>query len=115
MNLREQLRGTVSAVERKNGIPQGLLAQLLNYNEAAIAGKGRHRLGAIGIARLTPDIGKRYGMVTHKGDDRTYIHGSIEVAGRYIRDLYARFGNWRRAAVEFSGTTRRDFIERLPV
>lgn len=85
----------IREAERRNNIPPDLLARLLyqcsQYEPAKIRGDGRHRIGAIGIAQLLPDVGTRYNI------DRTEPFASINAAAMYLAWLRNRFGEWRTA------------------
>jgi hypothetical protein len=79
--------------------------------------------GARGLWQLMPDTARRYGLtVTAQRDDRLDAYKSTRAAARYLRTLYAQFGDWSlvfaaynagertiRRAIDRSGTT--DFFQ----
>jgi membrane-bound lytic murein transglycosylase D len=79
--------------------------------------------GARGLWQLMPDTARRYGLtVTTERDERLDTYRSTRAAARYLRTLYAQFGNWSlvfaaynageqtvQRAIDRSGTT--DFIQ----
>ncbi len=94
--------------EDRNGIPRDLLARQLaketgNYQLAIINGDKTSPVGAMGIAQFMPDTGTQYGLLPGKGPGtRTDPIASIAAAGRYMRDLFKMFNNWRYALAAYN-------------
>ena len=79
--------------------------------------------GARGLWQLMPDTARRYGLtVTAQRDERLDAYKSTRAAARYLRTLYAQFGDWSlvfaaynageltiQRAIDRSGTT--DFFQ----
>src|ERR1700682_5505403 len=79
--------------------------------------------GARGLWQLMPDTARRYGLtVTAERDERLDAYKSTRAAARYLRTLYAQFGDWSlvfaaynageqtiQRAIDRSGTT--DFFQ----
>ena len=79
--------------------------------------------GARGLWQLMPDTARRYGLpVTTQRDERLEAYKSTRAAARYLRALYAQFGDWSlvfaaynageqriQRAIDGSGTT--DFFQ----
>ncbi len=79
--------------------------------------------GARGLWQLMPDTARRYGLtVTTQRDERLDAYKSTRAAARYLRTLYAQFGDWSlvfaaynageltiQRAIDRSGTT--DFFQ----
>ncbi len=93
----DQYRSTISATERRNGIPAGLLASLL-YQESRfrpdIIFGGPNHAGAVGIAQIIP----RW----HPGAVPGEPHAAIRYAGHYLRENFDRFGTWKRALAAYN-------------
>lgn len=103
---------TLREAERRHGIPRDLLARLMNYGAAAIAGTERNVLGALGLASLTPEVPPRYGFPALTADDaRRDPFASIEIAARYLVDLREWFGTWHRAVLAYRWHP--DFVVRM--
>ena len=88
-----QLKPTLEPILRAEGVPAELSAVVLvesGGTPSALSPKG-----ARGVWQLMPDTARHYGLVVdHARDDRTDVIKSTRAAARYLRDLYARFGNW---------------------
>ena len=83
--------------------------------------------GARGLWQLMPDTARRYGLtVTAQRDERLNAYKSTRAASRYLRTLYAQFGNWSlvfaaynageltvHRAIDRSGTTDYFQLNRL--
>ena len=82
----------IKAAEQKYGLPENLLARLLQqesrFRQDIITGKTKSPAGAVGIAQFMPNTAKQYGV------NSLDPFSSIDGAGRYLRDLYKRFGKW---------------------
>ena len=89
----KQLQPVLEPILREEGLPLELNAVVLVESggvTTALSPKG-----ARGIWQFMPDTARRYGLAVDAGhDDRTDIVKSTHAAGRYLRDLYATFGDW---------------------
>lgn len=93
-------RPAVEAAERANGIPAGLLGRLLyqesRYRTDIITGQVKSSVGALGIAQFMPATAVEMGV--DPLDPVQAINGSA----RYLRRLYDRFGDWRKALAAYN-------------
>lgn len=81
--------------ERKYRLPQGLLARVA-YQESRFDAEVVSPAGAIGLMQFMPATARDFGI-----DPRDPI-ASIEAAGRYLAQLYRRFGNWSEALAAYN-------------
>ena len=107
--------------EQRFNIPANMLAIVLwqasKFEPDHIAGKERNPIGVIGIANLTQDD-----CVTLWGgvDKRLDPLASIAGAARLLRAQYARFNDWRLAALAYHSDAQwiRDHLQKhkpLPI
>jgi membrane-bound lytic murein transglycosylase D len=59
--------------------------------------------GAAGLWQFMPDAGRTYGLTVDRWvDERLDPERSTEAAGRYLSDLYRRFGSWELAIASYN-------------
>lgn len=92
--------GLIAASEARNGIPTDMLARLLyqesRYRDDIITGRVTSPVGAQGIAQFMPATAKEWGV--NPLDPASAIDG----AGRYLKWLYAKFGNWSETLAAYN-------------
>lgn len=90
----------IAQAEDANGIPRNMLARLLyqesRFRPEIINGTVRSSAGAIGIAQFMPATAGELGI-----DPRDPAQ-AIPAAGRYLAQLYRRFGNWSEALAAYN-------------
>lgn len=100
-----------TAAEQAYGLPAGMLSsqayQESRYNPNAF----NKSSGAIGLMQFEPATAADYGI------DPRDPYQSIDGAGRYLRDLYKKFGSWSGALAAYDwgmGNLQRKGIDRAP-
>lgn len=112
----EKYAGMVSAAESKYGLPDGLLARLLwqesRYREDIITGQVASPVGALGIAQFMPSTARDFGI------DPLNPAQAIDAAGKYLKQLFNRFGTWSEALAAYNwgqGNVARKGLAAAPV
>jgi membrane-bound lytic murein transglycosylase D len=92
----------IESVFRKYGLPVEL--KYLAVIESDLDPKARSRVGARGPWQLMPRTARDYGLkVSKKHDDRIIYYKSTVAAAKYIRSLYAEFGDWLLVIAAYNG------------
>ena len=86
---------TARAAAQRHGIPEDLFLRLVQqesgFNPTAVSPKG-----ATGLAQLMPDTARGLGV------DINDPHQNLDGGARYLKQMYARFGNWRHALAAYN-------------
>lgn len=97
----QQLRSLLEPILREQGVPEDLAAIVLvesGGRATALSPKG-----ARGLWQLMPETARRYGLtVSTERDERTDVIKATRAAARYLRDLYAQFGDWQLAFAAYN-------------
>ncbi len=105
----------ITAAEQRYGLPPGLLARQLqqesSYKPSIIFGQVKSSAGALGIAQFMPATAAEMGI------DPLNPSQAIDGAGRYMAQLYARFGDWGQALAAYNwgqGNVARKGLAKAP-
>lgn len=87
---------------KRNGIPEDMLYMACiesTLNPVAVSGAK-----AAGLWQFMPSTGKEYGLeVNENVDERFHPEKATEAACRYLRNAYAKYGNWESVAASYNG------------
>lgn len=92
----------LSPILKRNGVPQDLLYLACiesTLNPTAVSGAG-----AAGLWQFMPATAREFGLeVNDDVDERYHIEKATEAACRYLKQAYAKFGNWESVAASYNG------------
>ena len=80
---------------RKNGVPEDLFLRLVQQ-ESGWNAQARSHKGAMGLAQLMPETARRLGV-----DPRDPVQ-NLDGGARYLKQQYAKFGNWPHALAAYN-------------
>ena len=91
---------TIERILRENGIPE-------DFKYLAMAESGLQNVvspaGARGFWQIMPGTAKDYKLeVNDEVDERYHLEKSTQVACKYFRSAFARFGNWTSVAASYN-------------
>lgn len=105
----------IKAAEAKYGLPNNLLARLLQqesaYRQDIITGKVKSPVGAVGIAQFMPATARDFGI------NPLDPFASIDAAGKYLSQLYKQFKSWDKALAAYNwgqGNVSRKGLAKAP-
>jgi len=85
--------GIIDSVFNASGLPVEL--KYLAVIESELKPSALSRVGALGPWQLMPQTAHILGLKTNlKSDERKSYYKSTRAAARYLKDLYAEFGDW---------------------
>lgn len=91
----------VEPILKENGIPDDF--KYLMAIESACDPLARSRVGAAGLWQFMPVTGKEYGLeVNNYVDERYHVEKSTKAACKYLKEAYARFGDWVSVASSYN-------------
>lgn len=92
----------IAPILKEEGIPADIIylaAIESTLNPRAVSGAK-----AAGLWQFMPSTGKEYGLeVGDEVDERYDVEKSTRAACRYLKDAYAKYGNWESVAASYNG------------
>ncbi|MBP5336508.1 MAG: lytic transglycosylase domain-containing protein [Bacteroidales bacterium] len=97
----ERMFSIVVPILKKNGVPEDL--KYLMAIECNLDPKSVSTAGAAGPWQFLKATGRSYGLeVADEVDERYHIEKSTEAACKYLKEAYARFGDWMTVAASYN-------------
>lgn len=98
----DRMFAKVLPIMREEGVPEDL--KYLMVIESNFEPKALSSAGAAGLWQFTKSTAKEYGLeVTAEVDERYDIEKETRAACRYLKDAYAKFGDWMTVAASYNG------------
>lgn len=92
----------IAPILKKNGVPEDII--YLAVIESTLNPRALSGAKAGGIWQFMPSTAKEYGLeVNDYVDERYNIEKATEAACRYLKNAYARYGNWESVAASYNG------------
>ena len=87
---------------KKNGVPEDLA--YLACIESTLNPRALSGVKAAGMWQFMESSGRQYGLeVNDYVDERYDVEKATEAACKYLKDAYAKYGNWESAAASYNG------------
>ena len=97
----EHIFRQIVPILQKNGIPEDL--KYLMAIESNLDPKSVSSAGAAGLWQFLKGTGRSYGLeVTDEVDERYHIAKSTEAACKYLKEAYAKYGDWMTVAASYN-------------
>ena len=101
MRRLQAIRPALESILLSEGVPGNLAAVVLVESAAQPFAQSPRR--ARGLWQLIPETARQYGLEVREGrDQRIEIEAATRAAGRYLRDLFMKFGNWPLALAAYN-------------
>ena len=97
----ERIFRQIVPILQKNGIPEDL--KYLMAIESNLDPKSVSSAGAAGLWQFLKGTGRSYGLeVSDEVDERYHIAKSTEAACKYLKEAYAKYGDWMTVAASYN-------------
>ncbi|MBQ9660268.1 MAG: lytic transglycosylase domain-containing protein [Bacteroidales bacterium] len=97
----ERIFAQIVPILRKNGVPEDL--KYLMAIESNLDPKAYSTAGAAGLWQFMKATGSSYGLeVGTEVDERYNIEKSTEAACKYLKEAYAKYGDWMTVAASYN-------------
>ncbi|MCR4824125.1 MAG: lytic transglycosylase domain-containing protein [Bacteroidales bacterium] len=97
----ERIFAQVVPILQKNGVPEDL--KYLMAIESNLDPKAVSTAGAAGLWQFMRATGRSYGLeVNDEVDERYNIEKATEAACKYLKEAYAKFGDWMTVAASYN-------------
>lgn len=91
----------ISARLKAAGVPDDF--KYLCVAESNLVGNARSKSGAVGYWQFMPGTAPGFGLrVNSEIDERTDVEQATDAACKYLKQAYAKFGNWTAAAASYN-------------
>lgn len=91
----------IEPILREEGVPDDF--KYLAVIESSLNPRARSGAGAAGLWQFMPVTGREYNLEVNKAvDERYHIEKETRAACRYLKEAYARFGNWICVAASYN-------------
>ncbi len=92
----------IAPILKRNGVPEDLV--YLACIESTLSPRAYSPAKAAGLWQFMPATAKQYGLeVNDYVDERYNIEKSTAAAARYLKNAYAKYGNWESAMASYNG------------
>ncbi|MFT4061582.1 MAG: lytic transglycosylase domain-containing protein [Edaphocola sp.] len=100
LKLSQRVFPTIEAKLKANGLPDDF--KYLCVAESSLQNP-TSPAGAVGYWQFMKETGTRYGLeINSEVDERYDLEKSTDAACKYLKDAYAKFGNWTAAAASYN-------------
>lgn len=92
----------IEPILKANGVPDDL--KYLAVIESSLNPLARSPAGAAGIWQFMPTTGREFGLeVNNNVDERYHLEKATVAACKYLKQAYAKYGNWLCVAASYNG------------